>query len=145
MGNFLLAHSNWMKWYGEKCLKRFLLLSESKHSKGMMLLVIHSTTAEKFSQCTIPLCILLMMWITSGGSKLNNMVFLSILCLFGFCSIYDSITSLRVPRFGFITGVCMGIKLHSVIYFFCEHFWVCHNVDGASVEVVTASCVCNIL
>ena len=48
MGYFLLAYSNQIKLYGDKGLKKFQLLLESKRSEGLMLLVICATTVEIF-------------------------------------------------------------------------------------------------
>ena len=72
-----------MNIYSEKGPNKFQLLLKSKRSKGIMFLVSRVMNVQNISQCTILPCIFLIIWITSDGSKLNDVVFLSILCFFG--------------------------------------------------------------
>ena len=74
MGLFLLAHSNLMKLYGDKGPQKLQLVFELKCSDGIMSLVSNTITVEKFSRCTIPPWISLMIWRKYDGSKSNNIV-----------------------------------------------------------------------
>ena len=123
VGFFLLDHSNQMKLYGEKGLKKSQLLFKSNHSKGLMLLVSCATTLETFSWCTIPLWISLVIWITSGSRKSKNIVLFLILSFFGLNSVLGITPILHVTIVRFLPSARMVGAFHTELLQYMMHFW----------------------
>ena len=93
--SLLLTLPTWISFYWpipiewsckvKRVKRRPQLVFKSKHSEGIILMVICDTTIEKFSRFTILPYILLMILRTPIGSKSNKIVILSILRFFGLC------------------------------------------------------------